>query len=279
MELLIREIPNEYVYKREYLDENSSKVEILILGGSHSYYGINPDCFSKRAFNASHVSQSIDYDFEIIKKYQDSWDHLEYIIIPVDYLTLFSQVAISIESWRVKNYEIYYNINRSLRLSDRFEILSFSPITSFGRIRSYYCDHISPVTISELGFGNAITERRDMDSTGMLAARRHIESSDERCYENNMAIVKEIIDFAYLNGIRILFFTPPAHQSYISNLDQSQLDKTIHSIEMIAEAHSNCSYHSFLNSNIFDIQDFMDADHLSIGGAEKLSAKLNDVIV
>ena len=74
MEGLLRQIPNVYRFKRNYLDENSNKIEVLFLGNSHSYFGLNPDCIAKRSFNAGHVSQTLDYDLEIIRKYEDRWE-------------------------------------------------------------------------------------------------------------------------------------------------------------------------------------------------------------
>ena len=58
-EFLLRRIPNDYSYKRAYLDVQSEDVEILIFGSSHSFFGIDPSYFSDRCFNASHVSTII----------------------------------------------------------------------------------------------------------------------------------------------------------------------------------------------------------------------------
>ena len=71
MEILLRNTPNDYLFKKQYLDKHSSEIETLILGSSHSFYGFNPEYFSSNTFNASHISQSLNYDFEILKKYQD----------------------------------------------------------------------------------------------------------------------------------------------------------------------------------------------------------------
>ena len=68
LEVLLRNIPNDYSQKKEYLDENSSEIETLILGSSHSFYGLNPKYFSSKTFNASHISQSLNYDYKIINK-------------------------------------------------------------------------------------------------------------------------------------------------------------------------------------------------------------------
>ncbi len=71
---------------------HSKSVEILCLGSSHAYFGINPDFISPPCFNAAHPSQSLKYDFEIVKKYQDKWESLKVIVIPVDYFSLFSEL-------------------------------------------------------------------------------------------------------------------------------------------------------------------------------------------
>jgi hypothetical protein len=53
MEFLLRNIPNDYKFKKAYLDENAEEVETLILGNSHAFFGVNPQYFSTNAFNAS----------------------------------------------------------------------------------------------------------------------------------------------------------------------------------------------------------------------------------
>ena len=68
LELLIRNIPNDYKLKKSYLDENSNKIENIFLGSSHTYYGIRPEIIIGNSFNASHISQGIYCDYRILKK-------------------------------------------------------------------------------------------------------------------------------------------------------------------------------------------------------------------
>ena len=44
-EFLIRQIPNDYRYKNEFLSKNSRSIETLILGGSHTHTGVDPEVF------------------------------------------------------------------------------------------------------------------------------------------------------------------------------------------------------------------------------------------
>src|SRR5690606_14956820 len=83
LEVFVRQIPNDYSYKRDYLDKNANLVETLFLGNSHIYFGINPEHMGPNTFNGAHISQSLDYDYKILSKYQDRWKELKFIIIPM----------------------------------------------------------------------------------------------------------------------------------------------------------------------------------------------------
>ena len=70
IEYAIRQLPNSYKTKGEFLNVNSNSVETLILGSSHTLYGLQPNQFKSKTFNASNVSQSPDVDFAILESYE-----------------------------------------------------------------------------------------------------------------------------------------------------------------------------------------------------------------
>jgi hypothetical protein len=121
------------------------------LGSSHSAYGLNPQYFTLKGFNASNISQSLDYDYEILKKYNNKWDKLKFIIIPIDDFTLFFDLKKSIEPWRVKNYEIYYGIHLSNNIADRTEIFSNKLNVNISRLYHYYVQKNANLTCNKLG--------------------------------------------------------------------------------------------------------------------------------
>ena len=62
-EYLVRTyVDNPYKFKHEWMSRNAGDVEILVLGSSHTYYGINPALFDSKAFNLANVSQIFHYD-------------------------------------------------------------------------------------------------------------------------------------------------------------------------------------------------------------------------
>ena len=81
LEIMLRQIPNDYSYKNDYLNQHSEEIEILILGASDTYLGVNPDFFPQNTFNVCQVSQSLDLDYEIFSKYQNNFNELKTIIL------------------------------------------------------------------------------------------------------------------------------------------------------------------------------------------------------
>ena len=45
LEIAIRNIPNDYKLKQKYLQQNTAEINTLILGSSHTYYGLKPNLF------------------------------------------------------------------------------------------------------------------------------------------------------------------------------------------------------------------------------------------
>lgn len=284
MEILLRNTPNDYLFKKQYLDKHSSEIETLILGSSHSFYGINPEYFSSNTFNASHISQSLNYDFEILKKYQEQFKNLKTIILPISYFTLFGKLEAGSESWRVKNYIIYYDLNSSKSLIDYSEVLSNRINVNVKRIASYYVLGNSTISCTDLGWGTSYNSKnaRDLAETGKTAAMRHTReiNSDkyQQIFQENIFNLESIIQWSNKNNVKILLLTPPAFKTYRQNLNQEQLKITINTTSDICSKYDNCIYDNLLSDTNFVATDFYDADHLSEIGAKKLSVLQNERI-
>lgn len=284
MEILLRNTPNDYLFKKQYLDNNSSEIETLILGSSHSFYGFNPKYFSSNTFNASHVSQSLNFDFEILKKYQDKLKNLKTVVLPISYFTLYHKLISSSESWRVKNYVIYYGLNLSKSLVHHSEVLSNQFNVNIKRIVSYYLFTNSPISCTDLGWGTRFNSKnaKDLANTGKTAAKRHTKdiNSDkyQEIFNDNILILNSILKWCEKNNINVLLLTPPAFETYRKNLNQEQLEKNLITARNICFKYENCKYYNLLDDTSFVTIDFFDADHLSESGAMKLSVLINGKI-
>lgn len=279
MEIMLRNIPNDYSLKKSYLGANAAKVEVLCLGSSHGYYNINPEYFNRPGFNAAHIAQSLNYDLAILKDYESRLVHLKYIVLPVSYFSLYGKLNESPESWRVKNYSLYYGINTTYNIKNYFEVLSNGFGVNFKRCVSYYINHKPEITSSSLGFGSNYlsTHQQNLNLTGQEASLRHTKEDGE-FLEENIANLREIIEIAARKNAKVIFFTPPAYHTYREKLDQKQLSETLNAVRALSSKYSHVVYRNFLSDTSFVKSDYYDADHLNEIGAEKLTKRINSLI-
>lgn len=286
-EILLRNIPNDYSYKKEYLDKHSNEIENLILGNSHAFYGLNPDFFSNNTFNAAHISQSLNYDYEIFKKYQDNFHKLKAVVINISYNRFYSKLENGSESWRVKNYVIYYGMNVTNSTVDYFEVFSNQPKVNLKRLYYYYikCNHDHNISCSNSGWGTSYKSEnaKDLVETGKTAAKRHTRTDitsdvNTNIFNDNKQILNLIIKWCKKQDIKVLLLTPPAYKTYRQNINLEQYDITIKTANEIASQYANCIYLNLFDDANFVAKDFYDADHLSEIGAKKLSKLIDKKI-
>jgi hypothetical protein len=258
-------------------------IQILVLGSSHAHYGINPSHFSLNGFNFSNISQSIDLDYSLLEKYGEKLDNLKYVIIPVSYFTMFSNLSSGTEAWRLKNYMLYYGIdpdNSTLSRVHDFEIFNGTMFSNVGRIYNYVRDKSKLITVSDRGFGLNYSSKikNDMEKTGSSAALRHTHF-DMDIFSYNKNIVEKIIEWCKKQNVTLVFITFPAYHTYRNKLDKNQLYETINYMKLIDNNYDNVYYYNLLNEESFTEAYFFDADHLNEIGAVKLTKLINDLII
>ena len=279
LELLLQQVPNDYTLKKKYLDKHASEIETLILGNSHAYYAINPEYFNVKTFNVAMRSQSLDYDYEIFKKYKNNFVNLKAIILPISYPSFWGRLSAKQgASFIINNYKMYYGFNSSPLAPFHLEIFNRPLEVNIRRINKYYVDKRSPQFSEINGWGRKDFKKvkYTLAESGEVGANQQtfndinsLRLSD--IYKDNIKILNSILDWSKQNGVEVILFTAPAHESYRNNLNPDQLNKTIETAEMFASKHDNCSYYNFLYDSRFKPVDFRDAHHLSIKGSHKFS--------
>ncbi|CAM4413244.1 hypothetical protein [Flavobacterium terrigena] len=277
LEIAIRKIPNDYQLKKEYLDKNATKINTLILGSSHTFYGLNPEYFSTKTFNAAYVSQSLDLDYEILNAYQSKFKNLKTVIIPISYFSLFETLETDVEKWRIKNYVMYYGFKNKYQFTDNFESLNNHITQNVKKAVKYYVLDKSFITASNLGWGTNFNSENKKTFEGAFTAKKHT-AKNFNLYSENLKNLEKIIALSKKNNINIVFITTPTHKSYYQDLNKIQLEKTTKTISNLVKNNSNCKYFNLLKSDKFTSEDFYDADHLNEIGAKRLSLLLDKLI-
>ncbi|NTV20930.1 MAG: DUF1574 family protein [Chlorobium limicola] len=276
-EYMLRSIPNDYKVKVKQYEKNALHFSILCLGESHAYSGINPEYFDDNGFNGSHFAQTLNYDLEILKRFEHNLQNLKYLLLPISYGSFTNRLE---NRWEVKNYSLYYNIKQKHDIRYYTEILSLPLDISIDKLKSYYIMHESPLMTDSLGYSTLYSKHNPdknlVESGKKMAAVQ--TAKDYRNWNKNRKSLDEIIARCKKRGITVILFTPPAHSYYRMHLDPTQLNKTLLLAASFAKKNKNVFYLNFLRDDSFLEDDFYDADHFSRTGAKKLTNKLNTFI-
>ncbi|MBK7653150.1 MAG: hypothetical protein IPJ20_23825 [Flammeovirgaceae bacterium] len=206
---------------------------------------------------------------------------MKYIVLPISYFSLFYQLETSAESWRVKNYNIYYGMTSSNKLTDYFEILNNNLEINSREDNILLCAWKKSriLLVPRLGWGASFNSgsQPDLLESGVSAATRHTYA-DDKYFNDNLTILRSIIYFADKRHITVFLYTPPAYHSYVEHLDKAQLERTLMAIKQIDHDYRNVFYVNFLTDDSFTAVDFLDADHLNEIGAEKFTKKIGELI-
>ncbi len=276
LEILIRYIPNDYKTKRDYLAQHKDSITTLIIGGSNSYGDINPNYLKGNAYNLSHYSQTLEYDYALFNKYIDQLPNLKNLILSISYFTYYREILDFDEPYNSKNYYVYYKINSEIPLKYRFEITSLPFRVNLRRAFNFIIYNKTERTNQNKGFSPYLFHEKDLnfELSGKEAARRHSRITD-RHYKMHLAYLNRIIEECEKRNIQVILVTLPTYKSYRTNLDTMQLKQTFTVTDSIAKKHKNTIYLNEFSNPEFKKKHFYNADHLNQTGAVIMSKKLN----
>lgn len=272
LEVLLRKIPNDYAYKKAQIELQNDSIRTLLLGSSHTMYGLNPEYFSELAYNLGHVSQTIDVDYYLLKKYLKTLPQLKTVVLRLSYTTLHEQLRDGPESWRLKDYNLYYDINISNKLKHKSEVLSVKLKNNLTRLQDYYVNDEDMITVEPSGWAtfDEVQVGKPLYDVGLIAAKKHT-ANDNSLVDENITFLVNLIQMCKAEGVNVVLVTMPAHQSYRENLSELQLELMLQAGKKMETNYDNCQYLNLLDAQNFTDADFYDGDHLNSRGAKKLS--------
>lgn len=278
-EVVSRKLPSVYRYKAEYMRRFGDKVEVIILGNSHTYYGIQPDKLGVEAFNLANITQTPEYDLAILQEYIDSSPKLKYVIIPISYCTYRDPSFKDSDIWY---FEVKYKVDMRLSVHPDLSIYNLSIVDfdaysgKLGNIvrrrKSNICDSLG----YGLNYSLADRETSLWESKGIWHARQHY---NPYCGRDSVVfrLQSEMIELCRSHGAEPVFITTPGWKTYREHLDRQQLDEMYRRAYELRDRY-NVKYYDFLADQRFIDADFHDVDHMSEFGAAKLTRILADTL-
>lgn len=276
---MVRNLPSSYATKHNELINHRNKINTLILGSSHTYYGLIPEILGDSVFNLANISQSGEYDYALLKQYLDTLPNLKTIILPVSYFTYRDpRLEDDPDEWR---YVIKYKTRMNLPLHSNlsrynFEVYDFNGYTA--QLSNLILKKPSNLS-SQSGFGLGYTlENKDPKWKEKIIPRvKQNTFENPGRFQEVLDVQKKIINLAQGKNIDVILITTPVYNEYYENLDSVQEREMRLGIATLKKDY-NVKYFDFFRDKRFTDDDFFDADHLSELGATKLSQILKDSI-
>lgn len=280
-----RTMPTSYGVKDAGLAAMRERVEVLVTGSSHAYVGINPRLLGREAFNLADISQDVYYDHRLLMKCLPSCPNVRLVVMPVSYLTLQYDLALSLASWRTGCYSIYLGIPPR-RLAYRFPVQHWSalamwrgPLGVVQQIRAFRRDEkinaygYRSLGTQEIGRGEGID-----GGGGLSRVAYHHSMMDRRLIRGNLAIIDSIAEELGRRRIGLVFVTLPVDASYREEMSPANYNLMAGNVRALSRRYA-VPYYNYFSDERFESRDFADEDHLNDRGAAKFSAILKNEVI
>ena len=270
-EYVVRQIPNDYKYKNDWLEHHAEEVKTLVLGSSHALDGINPDFLGKNAFNLAFPSQTLKYDHYLFFRWAHRFKTLKMVIFPISYFSFFFS---DMEQIRETYYSIYMDYPAP---SIDLEMLCYGPYTA--KIGHY--KEGRAIECQKNGWACRSLSDKDMANwnkdyiTASLIRKQTADSW--KWIDSNYSYLSEMASYCKNHGIRFVMVALPHTKRYNQHLDKKQLGKTLSLTSSLKQQYS-LDFFDYREDCRFVDDDFIDQSHLSDVGAEKFTKILmNDL--
>jgi hypothetical protein len=282
LEGLLSGLPTSYSQKRDLLERASPQVEVLVLGTSHAYHGLDPGALRRPAFNLANVSQSLRYDRLLLDTYVDRLPRLSLVLLAVSYHSLRFDLSAYGENWRMFFYERTYGFPAPFPAWDPRH---WSWIALFG----------GPNAGLKLLWDEHRGQRHDVDrydARGMALPRPRtpdisLESGRARVRMHEREVMQawaqpggeaelaRAIDRLAARRVRAVVVTLPVCDTYFRQVDPALLAELHAGIRRVVSPRRVVYLDHFADPR-FTHADFLDNDHLAPAGARHFGQVLDD---
>ena len=275
-EIYVRNMPSQYRQKRDQLIANADSIEVLILGSSHTMDGVDPNQFTLYAHNLAFGSQTIYFDRKLAEKYVPILPRLKYVLLALDYNSLYGEH----EENRDFFYKYYYGINYKDRKFYKESFLQsffvYTPEQTLSLLFNNRKDVLIKGWMNDSGRNDKIVMSEEKNKLRADGFNYKIKT-----WTGGDAVLKdleELIKFLLSKDITPVLITYPNYSLLNNFLDASVIERN-RSIGNELGKKYQMPYLDYSNDDSFTVSDFFNCDHLNVEGAAKLSKRINEVIM
>ena len=275
-ELIVRRADTPYTYKAQWIRHHGHSVATLVLGSSHSYYGVRPALLGDSVFSLANPSQSAEYDLMLLRRFGPMMPNLKRIILPVGYSTFRDPKLEVIEPGLIMNYKVGMGITDYSDFSVYNLVLS--DFTAYaGRLRNMIVPQEQLNLCDSLGFGLGFTlsdRRSDWESDGPARVAYLTQPPSGRSDEV-MHVFGEILDYCRARGIECVLISTPLWHTFRDSRDAGQHAEMRQLTDSLVRTYG-VRHIDMSRSALFADRHFHDVDHMSDIGSILYTRQLRD---
>lgn len=288
-ELALLWVPNEFSYKKRYIEKHKSELRILVLGNSHLADCVDPSLLGEGAFNAAQPGRSAWYDLQLIKEFVPQMPQLECIVMPLSYdYQYWGHLYEEEHLPKFNTYRCMYIKYMGYPYCDGewwhwSEILN-SNYDHTGRLIDYFTKPLTAVTMCDsLGveLDASITTRGDDWYEKQLPDTTALTDSTEvrLNYRDNVKIYSEMASIMCNSGKRLIFVAMPIYKTARKLVSQRQLDEMYQFVRILQRVNPNIEFYDFIDDARYIERDYYNSIHLNnTYGARKFTPILKSII-
>lgn len=272
LEAVMRQVPNEYSYKMDYIQEHCNEVNTVVLGHSELLNDINPSLLNQlnsnlSAFNMALSAQGVDVDHHLLKNILTPVCSIRYLIWSLSYQTLYAPPTFGNPNNNTFSV-VYLKYNRTHYMFTEYgyELLSGRPMQ---RLKRYLLG--VPIGNDSLGYRQASAEDPFIDNLERYDSFYNYKL-DSSYFEQNKMKLREMCNICRQRGIQFIMITPPVTQECYGKMKAYRL-KEMHAMadSLIAEYDNVCYINLHQDERFAGHRWFYDVNHLNDLGANKLT--------
>ncbi len=281
VEFEVRKMPTTLSTKKALLDRRAARTDVLVLGNSQAFLGIDPGRLSDSATSAAAHSQSLRCDEAITTLYLGQMGRLRTVVISLSYFSLRYLLEQS-EPWREFFYRYYFQVPEETPVRWPWHPRHFLFMANYG----------GKNTLGLLVYGASRDlgiDRRgwfpsgcgaDVLSEAEGAARmaQHTRAMRESAVAGNTRLLDRFIARLRQRGIAVVLATLPVSRTYSVHMD-GRIHQELTTVVGGLAARHGASFRDYLTDSRFTRMDFYDYDHLCAAGAQKFTDVLKTELI
>lgn len=278
VEIKLYNTPNEWSYKRDYMERHSDRIKTLLVGASNAANGIDPAAIGDSCFNLAVNAQMLCITRATCEKFLPACNHVKNVVLPIAYNLFYEGYTYPLS----KN-----DIIAQMKASDKCKYFKYMGVKETPKDWLYWPETIwlKSETIGRLfgkdengiGCDSLGFEHNTLSTRGDTWKSVHVpgEIKDELgnanlAFADNVQNTRKIARLCKERGAQLILLSTPYYETAQKVTSAKRRKAVQHFVDEVRKGgYDNVVYKEYTFDPRFDENDFYNASHLNEVGAAK----------